>query len=347
MACATDDGRASADSVPSDPSPEAEFSAEGAPETRVEHYARPLLGVRFELTLVGGAQSALDELAEEAFGVAAAVERLANNWDPQSELSRLNRSESTDPLPVSAELAELLECALAGRERTGGAFDPSVGCVLEAMGFYGGEQRLLQPDELDALRPLLGAHTLRLERADGAQGVRLWRAAPQVHVDLSALAKGWAVDRVVELLRERGVRRAFVAAGGSTVYGLGPGPPGEELGGWTFQVPDGVLWRTWWLADEAVSTSGRISMPLDPGGERVSHLIDPRTARPVEAGWGMSVFRGPSAAQADLASTALLVLGREEALALFEPQAAWGERAGLLVGEDGALVELGAGLLPR
>ena len=352
VSCVSEDRR-SGPGVDPDLSPLVHAQAPGAPSwetgagVRAESHAfeRGLLGVRFQLVLVGSDSEACAALAEDLFELVAAVESVANNWDPTSEVSRLNADPRVGLVTVSAELGELLQRALEYRELSGGGFDPSVGAILSAMGFYGGEQRLLAESELLEMRARVGRHALRLSPSIEGEPASLQRAERAL-VDLSGLAKGWAVDRAAALLRERGVERAFLSAGASTVYGLGAGPPGAARG-WTFQVPDGQgLWETWWLVDEAVSTSGKLSMPLDPGGVRTSHLIDPRTCRPVEGPHAMSVFRGPSAAEADMASTALLVMGEARARALFSAGGAWGsERCAMLVDPDGQRLELGE--IPR
>ena len=122
----------------------------------------------------------------------------------------------------------------------------------------------------------------------------------------------------MQRLRAAGITSAFVSAGNSTVYALGPGIDGT---GWPFDVGLGEPWR---LVNQAVSTSGRsiLDLPMT-GGSTLGHILDPTTGRPAEAGVVRAVFRAPRATEADMASTAVVVLGPAETRRWFERRTTW------------------------
>ena len=289
---------------------------------------RRALGVDFQLCLTDVDHDAQLDLVEAVYADLERVEELVWNWSRTSAVSRLNAARGKARVALDPELADALREARDFCRACGGTFDPTVGTLLAAMGVYTGAPRALAEAEVEGLRPGVGCGAFELGRDEG--GAWIERRTADVVLDLSGLAKGWAVDRAVALLRARGVGNAFVAAGSSSVYGMGPGPTGE---GWDFELPGpGGAPLVWWLRDEAVSSSGRLSQPLDLGAGRVSHVIDPRTGRPVAHAVEATYFRGPDACEADMASTALLVMGPDEARAWFAGRPEWARaRRALLV----------------
>ncbi|MED5330700.1 MAG: FAD:protein FMN transferase [Planctomycetota bacterium] len=291
---------------------------------------RSALGVRFQLALFGEREKEVVRLAEEIFGTVEQVDAHLNNWREESSISRLNEKRGMDWQAVHPELAAALLAAVSMSHRTGGVVDVTVGPLLEAWGFVERKLRQPSPEVLLKLRERVGIDLITVTLSPS--GVR--RSVDGVTIDLSSLAKGWAVDRAVEHLRSVGVEQAFVAAGSSTVYALGKGPEGK---GWPFVVAPGREWR---LIDEAVSTSGKSEQDLTQSGERFAHILDPRSGRPVETNVVRAIFAGPSATEADMASTALVVMGPEEAQAWFMREG-WthGERRALLaIEQDDGLV---------
>jgi thiamine biosynthesis lipoprotein len=298
------------------------------------------MGVRFQVALVGDEDARLEALALEALAEVDRLEALFDNWDRDSAVSRLNATPGTGFVDAPQELAELLAGAQRLRERTGGAYDVTVAPALRAFGFDEGPAaggpdapgaagpRSPGDAELRALRERIGGDKLEV----GLEPPRVRRAVEGMVLDVSSAAKGFAVERVVALLRARGVENAFVAAGGSSVHGLGPGPEGE---GWPFEIAPGETWR---LIDESVSTSGDSWRDLQLGERRLSHIFDPRTGKPAERRVELACFRGPSAFEADMASTALVVLGAEGATRWFdEDPALRGRGAWIRCGDEAPL----------
>ena len=282
-----------------------------APDSPAPHVTeRVAMAVRFRVSILPhpGADEESEGLAGRALEEVERLEALLNPWDEGSELSLWNaasraargRGDETVIEPLHEDAARLVDSARAFAERSGGAFDPTVGALLRALGFYG-----------DAVRPDLDVGERVGWRALEVVPGPTWRVRARpagVELDLSGAAKGLAVERAADVLRAGGVRTAAVSAGGSSVLAFGAGPGGD---GWPFVLPhpDGDV--TWWLLDEAAATSGRTSIELPGGDPGRGHLVDPRSLEPVEHRTEMVAVRGPDAVLCDMAATAFCVLGRE------------------------------------
>src|SRR6266446_5955003 len=145
-----------------------------------------------------------------------------SHYNANSPLSRVNREAAQHPVAVEPELFDFIVDAMRYHRDSGGAFDITVGPLMKAWGFFRGEGRLPGDVELEELRGKIGyPHVILGPRERTIQFDR-----PGVELDLGGIAKGYAVDRAVSVLRSRGIVAALVSAGGSTIYGLGA-PPGR------------------------------------------------------------------------------------------------------------------------
>lgn len=252
------------------------------------------MGTRFELVL-GACPGPVDRW--RSVGEAALDEILAwharlNRFDQGSALSCLNRSAGRGPVGIDDELAECLACALELCERTGGAFDPTMGAAMRAAGC-----RETSGSEL----PAFGAQHVRLDRTSST----IELTTPGVEFDLGGYAKGWAVDRAVEVLRDLGVTSALLHGGTSTVEAIGATPSGEP---WRVRLGDdvGEPGPTIGLIDQSLSLSRHDGREV---GEGNGHVLDPRTG--VSAGRELEAAAvvGDAAAVCDAWSTAVLVRG--------------------------------------
>ncbi|QDT16712.1 FAD:protein FMN transferase [Alienimonas californiensis] len=284
----------------------------------------------------GATKEALAAAVEEEL---AAVNRQMSTWDPDSELSRFNASASTDWFPVSPETAAVTALALEIAAESGGAFDPTVGPLVDLWGFGDDARpsRVPSDEALDAARELVGFDKLEVRLDPPA----LKKALPGVRVNLSAIAKGHGVDRVAERLAAAGVTDSLVEVGGE-VRAAGTKAGGEP---WTvgverpIQDPTGhrrAVQRGIALHGgpdvRALATSGNYRSFYELDGETVVHTLDPRTGRPV-----LVASDGPNldsatvlaadCATADALATAAMVLGPADGLALLERRGI----AGLLI----------------
>jgi thiamine biosynthesis lipoprotein len=281
------------------------------PLTRHEA-VRMSMGSAYAIVAYGPDAAALAGIAEAALDEVDRVDRLMSHYRPDSPLSRLNREAGQGAVVrVEPELFDFIAEALRYSRESDGAFDITVGPLMKAWGFFRGEGRLPAADELDDVKGRIGYRHVVLDPA--RRTIRFQR--PGMELDLGGIAKGYAVDRVVALLEDRGVTAALVSAGGSTVYGLGA-PPGQRA--WDVTIQDPVhssrAALTVPLNERALSVSGSYAKSFEVAGVRYSHIMDPRTARPVPDVLSVAVLTTTGTA-GDALDNALFVQGVEKSRA--------------------------------
>ena len=241
-----------------------------------------------------------------------AVNAAMSTWDPTSELSRFNAHQSTEPFALSAETLRVMALAREVSTATEGAFDVTVRPLVAAWGFGAGARvpgAAPEDAELAGIRERVGFELLVLDPTAGTARKR----HPQLEVDLSAIAKGFAVDEVARALHELGHERFLVEVGGEVrVSGERPGG-----GPWHLAIerpePDGrAIHGVIGLRDQSMATSGDYRNFYEQAGRRLTHIVDPRIGRPVSHGLASVSVVHEDAATADAWATALTVLGPDE-----------------------------------
>lgn len=246
-----------------------------------------------------------------------------------SEISRFNASSSTDWFSVSAETAEVVDFALAVSHASDGAFDVTVGPLVNAWSF-GPEPRsrtVPEPSELERLRQAVGHEKLAVRLDPPA----LRKTVPELQVDLSAIAKGHGVDRVVERLNDRGAENVFVEIGGEVRTAGDKGGKPWKVG---IQRPDearNAVLIAHPLSGRSMATSGDYRNYFEVGGRRYSHTLDPRTAKPIDHSLASVSVVTDTCMAADAWATAINVLGMNEGLKLAREQ----NLDALLIGREG------------
>jgi len=289
------------------------FSREAAepPAYTLVSDGRPAMGTVLELSVASREEAAARRWIGEAFDEVARLEALLSRFARDSDVSRLNRGAGQGPLAVDPATRELLERALQGSSLTRGAFDASVGPVVELWWQAARSDRLPEPAELEAARALVGAEGIRLAAASSAE---LLRAG--MSIDLGGIAKGFALDRLAASMRDRSEWGALLSFGQSSAWALGS-PPGAPRWRLLLRAPSGGWAGMVELRDQAMSMSSSLGQRSEIQGRRYGHVVDPRTGRPLERGLEAAVV-APDATRAEVLSTALLVLGEREGLALLE-----------------------------
>jgi thiamine biosynthesis lipoprotein len=234
-----------------------------------------------------------------------------SHYESSSELSRFNEYDGTDWFAVSEDLARVVDYAQSVSRLSEGAFDISVGPAVDAWGF-GPSVTAGVPPAAESLRELQQHSGYRkLEARTTPPALR--KTDPLLRLDLSAIAKGYAVDQLAYLLESSGVRNYLVEIGGElrTAGVRADGKPwriGIQQPGGDAEIEFVVL-----PGDSAVATSGDYQNFYIVDERRISHTIDPATGAPVEQGLASAPVIAPDAMQADALATALMVLGPERA----------------------------------
>lgn len=290
--------------------------------------AAEAMATRFELVVLDRDPVHARAAGEEALREIVRLEDVLSFYRPDGALGRVNRQAGRAPVRVPPVLFDLLGRCRELHAATGGRFDPTVGPLMRAWGLSGGAPRVPDPDEIAAVLARCGMEHVGLDA--GRRTVRF--AMDGMAVDLGGVGKGCAVDEALLLLREAGITNALLHGGTSTIGAIGPGPEGD---GWTIGIPWPVppasgsdvpprLAARVTLRDEALSVSEISGKGFTAQDRFHGHVIDPTTGRPVEAALLAAVV-GPSAAETDALSTALLGLGAaaREAEAFRDPGRRW------------------------
>jgi thiamine biosynthesis lipoprotein len=259
----------------------------------------------YAIEVYGPDAEALPRIADEAFDEVDRIDRLMSHYKADSALTRINRDAARRPVTVEPELFDFIVDAMRYHRDSGGAFDITVGPLMKAWGFFRGDGRVPTDDALAAARRHVGGSHVILNSVErtiafGHSGVEL---------DLGGIAKGYAVDRVARLLKQRQIAAALISAGGSTIYGLGA-PPGRDA--WEVAIQDPIDPRqtalTVQLKDRALSVAGSSEKSFEAGGVRYSHIMDPRIGRPAHGVLTVAVL-APSGTAGDALDTTFFVLG--------------------------------------
>ena len=267
--------------------------------------SRPAMGTTFTIYLYARDAQHATATFDTAFEEIERLEQALSNYRLSSELSRINQMAAQQEVTTDPEVFGLIRASLDYSRRSDGAFDITVGPLMRAWGFFRGQGHYPVPGELEHARLSVGWQKVKLNAAK--HSVRF--TTPGVELDLGAIGKGYAVDRVVQLIRDAGITSAFVDAGSSTLYALGA-QPGSS--GWLINVAKpgdrAQTVSTVILRDESLSTSGSYEKFFRLDGRIYCHIMDPRTGKPVEKVLQTSVIASDGTTT-DALSTSIFVLG--------------------------------------
>ncbi len=269
------------------------------------------MGTWATLTIVTADSAAIADLAYRSLLVLHHVDSLMSNWTNSSEVARINREAGTRDVVVGAEVATVIDYAQRVMRESDGAMDITVEPVVRAWGFLGGKKHVPSQAEITTALASVGFDKMRFD--EKARTIRFTNASTKI--DLGGIAKGYGVDRVVDLLRRAGASNALVDLSGNMVA------LGNAAGkiGWTVGIrdPSGTLpyLATIRLHDGAISTSGNYEQFVDANGKRYGHIIDPRTGWPADGMNSVTVVAS-TALTCDAWDTGLFVLGSDTARAV-------------------------------
>lgn len=284
-----------------------------ADSSRVHSFSGPTMGTSYTVKVVADEDVDLTSLQAEVGAILKRINDHMSTYQNDSELSLFNQSPAGDWFPVSAETAQVVSLGLEISELTDGAFDSTVGPLVNLWGFG--------PDPLKVQAPADAEIAERMAQV-GYQHIsaRLDPAAlkksADAYVDLSAIAKGYAVDAVAEAVAEH-YPNYLVEVGGE-LRAQGHKPDGDL---WRIAVESPVagtrqIQRVIAVDNTAIATSGDYRNYFEQNGVRYSHTIDPATGKPISHGLASVTVLDPSSARADAMATAMMVMGEEKSMAL-------------------------------
>jgi FAD:protein FMN transferase len=282
-------------------------SAAGAePLLRMERSALAM-GTTFTIDIYGRGTGRMQAAAEGALEEADRIDRMLSNYRPGSELSRVNEQAANQPVKISQELFDLLDACIAYSRASEGTFDITVAPLMKVWGFYKDSGHLPHRAEVRATLGQIGYRNIELDPA--SHTVRFARHG--VSLDPGGVGKGYAVDKMVGVLRKNGVDCALVSAGGSSIYGMGAPPDNPK--GWCVRIRDPKDEKKTaaevYLRNASLSTSGNYEKFFWAEGRLYSHIMDPRTGFPAEGMLSVSVV-APKTRDSEVWAKPYYILGR-------------------------------------
>jgi thiamine biosynthesis lipoprotein len=291
--------------------------------------SRIVMGTVVQITVAHSDEALARRAMEKAFGEFERLDRILSSYLSDSEVSLINGRAGLEDVRVSGELLSLLVQAVEASRETGGAFDVTVGPLVELWQFDAGG-KVPAPEDLETALGLVDYRGLDLDVKESTVGL----AAGGMKIDLGGIGKGFAVDRAANLLLEEGVENAIIDAGGDLrLLGSRPGKDFWRIGIRHPRDPARLL-VSLDLAARAVVTSGDYERFFMAGGKRYHHLLDPATGFPAEECQSVTVVAGDTAS-ADAYATAAFVLGPQRGLELLRR----------LPGVEGIIVDREGGVL--
>ncbi len=279
-----------------------------------------------------GEPEAFRQAARDAFAAIDALEARVSRFRADSFVTLANRNAAERTVAVPGDMMALLRESRRISDRTGGAFDITVGPIITLWGLYEGRDALPSPEEIAEAAALVGMEHVVLDDAENT----VFFTRQGVHMDFGGVAKGLALDRAAAVLRDHGVESARLNIGTSTILALGA-PPGKT--GWTVDIrspynnDEGAFIASVEIRDEALSTSSRSERYIKIEGRKYGHIVDPRTGSPADGVLSASAIV-PSGLESDALSTAFYVMGYDETRRYCETYS--DARAILMVEENGA-----------
>jgi thiamine biosynthesis lipoprotein len=294
--------------------------AAAAAEPRLVRRERRCMGTLCSVVAYASDEGRVDRAAQAAFDEMDRLEALMTTWRETSDVSRVNAAAGKEAVAVAPETFEVVEKALWIAEKTGGAFDITMGVFAGLWRFdEDNDGALPTPRQVRERLRLVGWKDVTLDRT--ARTIRLARAGQKIN--LGGIAKGYVVDAAVRVLREAGLRDFLVQAGGD-LYAAGRRGDRD----WTVGIQDprapkelpksgATSFAVLSLSDAAFNTSGDYERYILAGGRRYHHILDPRTGYPVGHTRAVTVL-APTAFLADTVDTAILILGAKAGMRLVE-----------------------------
>lgn len=283
----------------------------GCAQPHLVKKVQPALGTIVEITVADKdmPRRVATQAIEKAFAEIKRVEDLLSKFKSESDISRINANAYIRPTKVSSETITLLEKTILFSQLTNGAFDITVSPLMQAWGMRDKQKKRYRPSEKELKEALDRVGYQNIDIIKQKQTVFLTH--PGTSLDLGGIAKGYAVDKAIAVLREKGIKNALINAGGD-IYAMGTR---DEQKKWrvALQHPrkEGVTLTVLELKDKACATSGDYERYVEIEGNRYSHIINPKSGQPCTAAPASVTVLAEDCLGADALATSIFVLGPE------------------------------------
>jgi thiamine biosynthesis lipoprotein len=277
-------------------------------------FTEPHMGTLFKIVLYAPDEATAKKAAKAAFDRIAELNRIMSDYLASSELMQLCKKAGGDPVPVSADLFEIISKSVEFAEKTEGALDITVGPVVKLWRKARRTREMPAAEDLAKAVKLVGYKNIKLD----AKNRTIQLLVAGMMLDLGAIAKGYAAQAALEVLQRLGIRRALVAAGGDIAVGdAPPDAKGWKIGIAPLKNPEAPPTHHLLLVNAAVSTAGDSEQFVEIGGKRYSHIVDPKTGMGLVGRRSVTVI-AKNGTTADALDTALCVMGPERGMKLIE-----------------------------
>lgn len=275
------------------------------------------MGTTYNIKYVPVEGISAEALQQQIDAVLLEVNQLMSTYINDSELSRFNQWQSTEPFALSAETLFVMQEAKRLGQLSGGLLDVTVGPLVNLWGFgpQNRPDKMPSPEQIAEAKAHIGLDKLQLTETSAI------KSDPNLYVDLSTIAKGYGVDRVAELLVAQHIDNYLVEIGGEMRLA------GFKTNGTNWRVAiekpltnERAIEKIISVGDNAIATSGDYRIYFEENGQRYSHLINPVTGYPITHNLVSVTVVHPSSMTADGLATALTIMGKDQALALAEQQ---------------------------
>jgi thiamine biosynthesis lipoprotein len=284
------------------------------PDLQRYTFTEPHMGTTFRIVLYAPDEATAQKAAKAAFARVAGLNLIMSDYRPDSELMKLCEKAGGPPVEVSVDLFEVLKKSEEFARLTDGAFDVSISPVVRLWRKARRTREMPKAEEIKKALELVDYRKIKLD----AKGRTVQLLLMGMLLDLGGIAKGYAADAALTVLRQHGITRALVAAGGDIAVGdAPPDAPGWKVGIAPLKNPQAEPEHYLLLKNAGVSTAGDSEQFVEIAGKRYSHIIDPKTGLGLVGRRSVTVV-APNATISDGLDTGLCVLGVERGLKIVE-----------------------------
>lgn len=283
-----------------------------SPMIRYE-YEEPHMGTVFRFQLYAPSKEVADRAAAAGFARVKEINSILSDYQSDNEIMRLCQKAGTGPVKASKELVDILSESEVWSKRSEGAFDVSVGPLVQLWRRARRTREIPKPTMIEEAKKLVDFHYIEIDRTKHQVALKI----PKMRLDVGGIAKGYAADEVQKVLKQHGITSACVAAGGDLC--VSNRPPGSE--GWIIALAplekSGAVTTRVVLENQAVSTAGDMEQYVEIAGVRYSHIVDPKTGLGLVGRMSCTVV-APRGTDSDGADTAICLMGREKGIAMID-----------------------------